>query len=540
MRRDFFLVLGFITLCWLAGCGSTYYKPEPPSLDLALVRKPVYITDYTDKSTVALYSQCLSTPTQSTQGVINSLLCSQALLGRTDVSKAKRQFALKRNRDALKRLITLKIAKKEDKAHLHTSINLTVPIQFASLMRAKEPALQPEIIGEYGVAIVVKDAASLQAPKHYYPQEGVYRAYTLIFEGVKIVNGEAFVSLDAKPIDKRTTVRVGNNAYLARYSPGAAYLALLNDADIDALSWKGFVGLKLAEQRRGIYVIGELSHHKMPLIMVHGLNSDPLVWRYLTMAVLNDEWLNERYQIWHVLYPSGQPPFFNAMKIRRELHSLIDDIDNPLITREAVFIGHSMGGIITKLLSTQSNDDFWKTTFVAPPSIISQQHEKDIHDLFFFDPVFESSTVFYLDTPHKGSALATSALGYIGSSLVSIPDNLKHLFSDVLETLGLDIVQPDMQPFIKDAKFKSIDMLKPGHPLMTALYKKKIKGRAYSVIGSRKETECDTREVCLLLSDGVVTYDSADIPDALERLIVVSKHNSFKSPEAVAFILEHL
>ncbi|HAI72093.1 MAG TPA: hypothetical protein DCL26_07130, partial [Alteromonas australica] len=134
MRRDFFLVLGFITLCWLAGCGSTYYKPEPPSLDLALVRKPVYITDYTDKSTVALYSQCLSTPTQSTQGVINSLLCSQALLGRTDVSKAKRQFALKRNRDALKRLITLKIAKKEDKAHLHTSINLTVPIQFASLM----------------------------------------------------------------------------------------------------------------------------------------------------------------------------------------------------------------------------------------------------------------------------------------------------------------------------------------------------------------------------------------------------------------------
>ena len=158
----------------------------------------------------------------------------------------------------------------------------------------------------------------------------------------------------------------------------------------------------------------------------------------------------------------------------------------------------------------------------------------------FFDPVFESSTVFYLDTPHKGSALATSALGYIGSSLVSIPDNLKHLFSDVLETLGLDIVQPDMQPFIKDAKFKSIDMLKPGHPLMTALYKKKIKGRAYSVIGSRKETECDTREVCLLLSDGVVTYDSADIPDALERLIVVSKHNSFKSPEAVAFILEHL
>jgi hypothetical protein len=46
--------------------------------------------------------------------------------------------------------------------------------------------------------------------------------------------------------------------------------------------------------------------------------------------------------------------------------------------------------------------------------------------------------------------------------------------------------------------------------------------------------------VCLLLTDGVVTYESADIPEALERLIVVSKHNSFKSPEAVSFILKHL
>ena len=56
----------------------------------------------------------------------------------------------------------------------------------------------------------------------------------------------------------------------------------------------------------------------------------------------------------------------------------------------------------------------------------------------------------------------------------------------------------------------------------------------------KKETECERREVCLLLTDGVVTYESADIPEALERLIVVSKHNSFKSPEAVSFILEHL
>lgn len=114
------------------------------------------------------------------------------------------------------------------------------------------------------------------------------------------------------------------------------------------------------------------------------------------------------------------------------------------------------------------------------------------------------------------------------------------MFVDLLDENGVDIVQSDMQSYLTDTKFKSLDSLKPGHPLMNTLYSMPIQGKAYSIIGSKKETECERREVCLLLTDGVVTYESADIPEALERLIVVSKHNSFKSPEAVSFIVKHL
>lgn len=59
-------------------------------------------------------------------------------------------------------------------------------------------------------------------------------------------------------------------------------------------------------------------------------------------------------------------------------------------------------------------------------------------------------------------------------------------------------------------------MLKFGYLLMIVLYKKKIKGRVYFVIGLCKEIECDICEVCLLFSDGVVIYDSVDILDVLE------------------------
>lgn len=535
----FFIFTALLPLLLLA-CSSTYYKPTSPSLNLRLTVSPEYISDFADKNTRELYWHCVTVLPQSTQGLINSLLCTQALLGRQDANEGERLFGLKRNREALTRLLTLRIAGKEGDALFHTHLNLDQPIIFAAGMQANESELQPQILGEYGVAVVVKALSLPPDEQAYYPQEGVYLNYTLMFTGIELDGDEVHITIDAQEVNSRTTVQVGNNAYLARYSPSSAYLALLNDATIDGLSWKGFVGDSQAEELRGIYVMGKMSETKIPLIMIHGLNSDPLIWRYLTMAVMNDEWLNERYQIWHVLYPSGQPPFYNAMKIRKEVDDLLSHIDNPLLKREAVFIGHSLGGLITKLLTLSSGDAFWDTTFVLPASDLTEDTSDAIRDIFFFEPTFKSNSVFYLDTPHKGSSLAASALGYIGSSLAGIPDELKYMFVDLLATRGLDMVRPDMQPYLKDAKFKSIDLLKPGHPLMNTLYDMNIQGKAYSVIGSKKETQCDLREVCLTLTDGVVNYESADIPEALERLIVVSRHNSFKSPEAVSFILNHL
>ncbi|MEC8230101.1 MAG: alpha/beta hydrolase, partial [Pseudomonadota bacterium] len=75
---------------------------------------------------------------------------------------------------------------------------------------------------------------------------------------------------------------------------------------------------------------------------------------------------------------------------------------------------------------------------------------------------------------------------------------------------------------------------------MDVLYNKRVQGDAYAVIGSSSEIECDTPTLCSLINDGVVNYDSAFTPDALETIIVNSRHNSFKSPQAVDFIVEHL
>lgn len=81
------------------------------------------------------------------------------------------------------------------------------------------------------------------------------------------------------------------------------------------------------------------------------------------MALLNDKQLYEKFQIWHVYYPSGPPPFFNAMRIRNELNELLHQLNAKDLSSKVVIIGHSMGGIISRTLSTDSKDKLWNITF---------------------------------------------------------------------------------------------------------------------------------------------------------------------------------
>jgi len=232
-------ILFSLVMFGLASCSSDYYKSEPPSLTLRLSNAPEFTLDYIEHTTRELYWSCVTIWPRSTEGLINSLLCTQALLGRDDVSADERQFALKRHRDALMSLLTLRMSGKEDEAHFHTHLNLDQPIIFASRMLTSEDALQPNILGEYGVAVVVREQAATETEQTYYPQEGTYSSYTLMFQGIKLDGNEVHITLDAQKIHSRTTVRVGNNAYMARYSPSASYLALLNDSIVGGLRWKG-------------------------------------------------------------------------------------------------------------------------------------------------------------------------------------------------------------------------------------------------------------------------------------------------------------
>jgi len=247
-----------------------------------------------------------------------------------------------------------------------------------------------------------------------------------------------------------------------------------------------------------------------------------------------------RYQIWHIYYPSGPPPFYSALRTRDNLRSLLSEIDNHNLPDKAVIIGHSLGGVIAKLLATQTNFNLWDATFNKRPDNLLTAENATVRDIFIFEPVFKKNTVFFLDTPFKGSEAANSIIGYIGDFLVTLPSDFTHLFKDLIKRVGPHVITEKMRPFLIDYGPNSVQVLRPGHPLMNTLYDMPISGDSYAIIGSNGELKCENTTKCSAISDGVVSYDSANYRYAKENIIAPSSHNSFQSKEAIDFILSKL
>lgn len=440
------------------------------------------------------------------------LRCSKELLSRTDLTVKNKSNAINAYNDSL--LSLLKMPNSEQ-SHLEVIRDGADSYIVASEMDAKDPRLQPKIWGEIGLAVTSIERNSGDIDHVYYPKEGIFNVGTFIAGDIYLDGLVLKVHLKFHDAIYSQKIKFGTNTHTARVSPGAAYLGLLNVADIDDFSLLGFTTPAKAEARRGVFSIGKFAADKIPLVMIHGLNSDPLIWKYLTMSILNEPDLQTTHQILHVYYPSGPPPFFNAMMIRRDIDSFLSTFQPDASRSEAVIVGHSMGGIIAKTLVSSPQYALWDATFKSRPEIVLMSENAELQDIFIFEPLFEHATVFFLDTPHRGSAVANSFVGSVGSALVRLPSDFKSIFKNFIERVGVKVLTPEMLPFLKDFGPNSVQVLAPGHPLMQALLKLPVNGESYSIIGSNTQHVCDINSLigCTTISDGVVEFNSAFLGD---------------------------
>jgi pimeloyl-ACP methyl ester carboxylesterase len=331
----------------------------------------------------------------------------------------------------------------------------------------------------------------------------------------------------------------------------------------------GFRGGDLVRKREalltddGLLMLEPYQPGKIPIVLVHGTASSPARWAEMLNEFQSDPIIRARYQFWFFIYVSGNPILYSAGLLREALSETLAELDpkgRDAALRRMVVIGHSQGGLLTRLQVSSSGTHYWDNISNIPfdELEIDPETRETLGKALFFERQEFIERVIFISTPHRGSFLAGSRLGNFASKLVRVPTDLLGQSAD-LARAGVNLVESAVETsrgifdvFSEDdesAPLKrrmrrlpsSVDNMRPDSPFTTTLQSIPIDPpvRAHSIIpvlGNPPPEEQD---------DGVVAYSSAHLEDALSEFIVYhSGHSTQAHPDTIQetrrILLEHL
>src|SRR6185503_3481618 len=136
------------------------------------------------------------------------------------------------------------------------------------------------------------------------------------------------------------------------------------------------------------------------------------------------------------------PIAYSASLLRQSLENAVAQLDpegkDPAL-RRMIVMGHSQGGLLTRMTVVDSGDAFWRNASSKPFDEVKmspETHELLQHALFVKPLPFVERVVF-VATPHHGSYVAGSWLAHQGARLVSMPLKITKTVTD-FATLNKD------------------------------------------------------------------------------------------------------
>lgn len=259
---------------------------------------------------------------------------------------------------------------------------------------------------------------------------------------------------------------------------------------------------------------------KIPLVMIHGLFSDPESWADMINDLRATPGFAERYQIWVFRYPTGRGFLQSAAALRHQLRALLAALDceqtDPAL-KQIVLVGHSMGGLIAKLQVTYSDNLIWNELANRPLATIAttEQTRRFLALNCYFQPSPNVARVIFIATPFEGSSRSSGLVGR-GASLCVEASPEQEAIHDQLVRDNLDTFNPQFERRLPT----SIDMLEPDSPLLGAMRNMRINPcvALNSIIGDCMPCSLDGP------SDGVVSVRSASHPCCQSVLMFKAFH----------------
>lgn len=278
-----------------------------------------------------------------------------------------------------------------------------------------------------------------------------------------------------------------------------------------------------------LYMLEPYNPNKKIIVLVHGLASSPEAWIRLTNDIMGDNVLREHYQVWQIFYSTNMP----IMESRFQIYALIQqafaqvDPKAPAYS-DAVLIGHSMGGIIARLLV--SDADIRKPAFKLVKSHKLQQHKNDpiVAERLEFHPIPNFDRAIFLSSPNKGTPFADLWFTKMARRIIKLPVAFVGALADTVQ--GEINIKEAMKQIDKgflqngpsDLSYKSnfMQLTRDINPKSGFVF--------HSIMGN--VTKSDDPKI---MTDGIVPYESAHLDGAASEKIIHGGHSIQETPEAV-------
>jgi len=268
---------------------------------------------------------------------------------------------------------------------------------------------------------------------------------------------------------------------------------------------------------------------RMTIIMLHGLASSPEAWINVSNEVMGDEDLRSNYQVWEIYYPTNAPIAVNLANIRKALDATFQHFDpggQARASNNVVLIGHSMGGVIARLLVSSSGDKLW--SLMPARANLSKAKQDRLRERLAtylqFTPMPQVTRAVFLASPQRGTPYAQNTIARWMANLIRLPANVLKEVASITDLLkegegGTPVRIPN-----------SVDNLSDTDPFIVAAADLPMSPRVryHTIVGiyTPPGPLADS-------SDGVVPYKSAHLAGAESELAVPSWHSVQETPAAI-------
>lgn len=290
------------------------------------------------------------------------------------------------------------------------------------------------------------------------------------------------------------------------------------------------------EVEPGLYMLRPYAAGKIPVVFVHGLSSSPVAFVQAINAFQNDPVLSARYQFWMFVYPTGRPIVRSALRLREALGRAEAAYGADPAFHRMVVTGHSMGGILTHMIVSDSGREVWDSVLNVPPEALraSPATRSALNQLLFFRPLPYVRRVVFIATPHQGSRVANGPVGRFFGGRIQQPADQAAAVAEIKEWNGPDAIRDEN---FAGASINAIGNLRVDSPLLLAVSRLPVApGVPYHTIAFRFADHAP--------NDLVVPVWSAHLDGAASEVFFPGTHGSEQSPAALGelrrILLKHL